>query len=207
MKTTKEEILLTSLKLFAEGGFDGVSTGMIAEKIGITKGALYRHYKNKQEIFDSIVQRMFEMDMERAEEDSVPAEEYDKDPDKYEKTGLKEFCDYVVNQFDFWTKDEFASCLRRMITLEQYKSPEKMKLYQDVIGIGPVKYSADIFSAMIKNKQLNKDAQRMGAWKLAVEFFAPLKLFIQLSDGGAEHDKLRKVLKEITDGFAKRYSA
>ena len=50
MKTTKEDILLTSLHLFAESGFDAVSTGMIAEQLGITKGALYRHYKNKQEI-------------------------------------------------------------------------------------------------------------------------------------------------------------
>ena len=41
MKTTKEDILLTSLKLFAESGFDAVSTGMIAEKLDITKGALY----------------------------------------------------------------------------------------------------------------------------------------------------------------------
>ena len=207
MKTTKEEILLTSLKLFAEGGFDAVSTGMIAEKIGITKGALYRHYKNKQEIFDSIVQRMFEKDAERAREDSVPEEEYAKDPEKFEKTGSREFCDYVVNQFDFWTEDEFASCFRKMITLEQYKSPEKMKLYQDVIGVGPVKYSADIFSEMIKNKQLNKAAKDMGAWKLSLEFFAPLKLLIELADGGEDHDKLKKDLKEITDGFAKRYSS
>ncbi len=207
MKTTKEEILLTSLKLFAEGGFDAVSTGMIAEKIGITKGALYRHYKNKQEIFDSIVQRMFEKDAERAREDSVPEEEYAKDPEKFEKTGFREFCDYVVNQFDFWTEDEFASCFRKMITLEQYKSPEKMKLYQDVIGAGPVKYSADIFSEMIKNKQLNKAAKDMGARRLSLEFFAPLKLLIELADGGEDHDKLKKDLKEITDGFAKRYSS
>ena len=207
MKTTKEDILLTSLKLFAESGFDAVSTGMIAEKLDITKGALYRHYKNKQEIFDSIVQRMFEKDAERAREDSVPGGEYEKDPEKYEEVSLKEFCAYVVNQFDYWTEDEFATCFRRMITIEQYKSPEKMKLYQDVIGRGPVDYSADIFREMIKRGALNKAAEKAGPRNLATELFAPLKLLIELSDGGEDHDKLKKDLKEITDGFTKRYSA
>ncbi len=207
MKTTKEDILLTSLKLFAESGFDAVSTGMIAEKLGITKGALYRHYKNKQEIFDIIVQRMFEKDAERAGEDSVPGEEYGKDPEKYEEVSLKEFCAYVVNQFDYWTEDEFASSFRRMITIEQYKSSEKMKLYQDVIGRGPVDYSADIFREMIKRGVLNKAAKEAGPRKLAIELFAPLKLSMELFDGGEDHNKLKKILKEITDGFAKRYSA
>lgn len=207
MKTTKENILLTSLKLFAESGFDAVSTGMIAEKLGITKGALYRHFKNKQEIFDSIVQRMFEKDLERAEEDSVPGEAYEKDPGQYEKVGFREFCGYAVNQFDYWTEDEFAACFRKMITLEQYKSPEKMKLYQDVIGLGPVEYSADVFREMIKDGALNEAAEKAGPWMLAVEFFAPLKLAIELADGGEDHDKLKKNLKEITDGFEKRYSA
>ena len=40
MKTTKEDILFSSLKLFAERGFEAVSTSMIASEIGITKGAL-----------------------------------------------------------------------------------------------------------------------------------------------------------------------
>ena len=41
--------------LFARDGYEAVSVSMIAGELGITKGALYRHYKNKQDIFDSIV--------------------------------------------------------------------------------------------------------------------------------------------------------
>ena len=40
MKTTKETIIKVSLQLFAERGFDAVSTSMIANQLGITKGAL-----------------------------------------------------------------------------------------------------------------------------------------------------------------------
>lgn len=47
MKTTKETIIKVSLQLFAERGFDAVSTSMIANQLGITKGALYRHFESK----------------------------------------------------------------------------------------------------------------------------------------------------------------
>ena len=116
-------------------------------------------------------------------------------------------CDYVVNQFEYWTKDEFASSFRRMINIEQFKSSEKMKLYQDVIGRGPIDYSEDIFREMIKRGVLNKDAEKTSPRKLAVEFYAPLKLSIDLFDGGGDYNKLKKNLKEITDGFKERYSA
>ena len=57
---------------------------------------------------------------------------------------------FAVNQFDFWTKNEFAVAFRKMLMLEQYKSPEKMKQYQEMICEGPVKYSEDLLSSMIK---------------------------------------------------------
>ncbi len=207
MKTTKEEILKVSLNLFAERGYDAVSTSMIAENLGITKGALYVHFKDKQDIFDSIVQKMFELDKERAEEDRVPAGVYEETPDEYKNTELREFCEYAIKQFDFWTGDEFAVSFRRMITLEQFKSPEKMKLYQDVIAKGPVKYTEDIFGEMLKKGKLSKAAKEMGALKLALELFAPLSLSIQLFDGGEDPKRLRKDLKVIIDGFRKRYTA
>ncbi|TQW73777.1 TetR/AcrR family transcriptional regulator, partial [Clostridioides difficile] len=43
----------------------GVSVSMIAEALGMTKGALYKHYKNKQDIFDCIVERMYQIDNKR----------------------------------------------------------------------------------------------------------------------------------------------
>ena len=58
MKDTKEKILESALKLFAADGYEAVSVSMIAGELGITKGALYRHYKNKRDIFGSILKRM-----------------------------------------------------------------------------------------------------------------------------------------------------
>ena len=66
MSDTKEKILSAALSLFARDGYEAVSVSMIAGELGITKGALYKHYKNKRHIFDSILLRMEEMDYQRA---------------------------------------------------------------------------------------------------------------------------------------------
>ena len=58
MKDTKERILLASLELFAQYGYDATSVSRIAEAVGLTKGALYRHFEDKAAILRAILARM-----------------------------------------------------------------------------------------------------------------------------------------------------
>lgn len=205
MKTTKETIIKVSLQLFAERGFDAVSTSMIANQLGITKGALYRHFESKQAIFDAIWNRMLELDAERAIEDSVPENKYSEDAESYHNVNGHNFCEFVNNQFDFWTENEFACNFRRMITLEQFKTSEMTKLYQDVICAGPVQYTKDIFTELGKQGKLNQAALDMGSEVLAIQLFAPLALVIQLYDGGMSSIVLKEHLGKITKDFEERW--
>ena len=68
MGNRKEEILIVALHLFARDGYEAVSVSQIAGELDMTKGALYRHYKSKRDIFDSIVKRMEQQDSEQARE-------------------------------------------------------------------------------------------------------------------------------------------
>lgn len=205
MKTTKEDILLVSLRLFAERGFDAVSTSMIALELGITKGALYRHFNNKQAIFDGIIEKMFELDEQQANDNKVPAKEYEEDEEGYQNTAFTDLCEFVNEQYIFWTKNDFARLFRRMITIEQFKSPKMNKLYQDVIAAGPVRYTEDLFREMMKNGQLNNEAQNLGTQNLALMLFAPLQLSIQLYDGGENDNDIRANLRSITKDFEMRW--
>lgn len=58
MADTRENILMTALRLFAQDGYEAISVSKIAGEVGMTKGALYKHYKNKRDIFDSIFERV-----------------------------------------------------------------------------------------------------------------------------------------------------
>ncbi|WP_195573985.1 TetR/AcrR family transcriptional regulator [Paenibacillus sp. 1001270B_150601_E10] len=53
----RNEILDVADELFAQKGFDGTSTNDILEKVGIARGTLYYHFKSKEEILDSLIER------------------------------------------------------------------------------------------------------------------------------------------------------
>jgi AcrR family transcriptional regulator len=48
--STRERILDVALELFNEQGYDGTSLRQIAERLGLTKAALYYHFKSKEDI-------------------------------------------------------------------------------------------------------------------------------------------------------------
>lgn len=51
---TRNRIQAVALELFAEHGYDQTSLREIAERLGVTKAALYYHFKSKDEILDSV---------------------------------------------------------------------------------------------------------------------------------------------------------
>jgi TetR/AcrR family acrAB operon transcriptional repressor len=57
---TRERILASAERLFAERGFSGVSMPAIAAAAGITAGAIYKHFQSKEQLFFSIVRRAVE---------------------------------------------------------------------------------------------------------------------------------------------------
>ncbi len=197
MTNTKERILMTALRLFARDGYEAVSVRTIAEALGITKGALYKHYSSKQDIFDHIVERMFQIDAQRAQEHHVPMETYEAAPSQYQDCELCRIRDFTMAQLLFWTEDDFASHFRRMLSLERYRNPEMGKLYSDCITEGPVTYMEDIFREMIA-KGILKEANPK---QLAVEYYAPLYLLIQMWDGAVNKQMLTKLLEEHIHRF------
>src|ERR1700677_1371704 len=56
--STRERILDVALDLFVTQGYDGTSLREIAEQLGVTKAALYYHFKSKQDILMALHYRM-----------------------------------------------------------------------------------------------------------------------------------------------------
>lgn len=54
--STRQKILNVALEVFAENGVRGATMVEIAKRVGITGGALYWYFENKEEIFDAVVQ-------------------------------------------------------------------------------------------------------------------------------------------------------
>ena len=136
MTSTKGKILKTALHLFAQSGFDAVSTSQIADALSITKGALYRHFESKQAIFDAILSKMEQNDKEKSDVNNVPAQSLDKTPNAYQKVSLENVFRFSLEMFRYWTEDDFASSFRKILTIEQYKSEKMRGLYAQYLSSG-----------------------------------------------------------------------
>ena len=181
MGNRKEEILIVALHLFARDGYEAVSVSQIAGELDMTKGALYRHYKSKRDIFDCIVRRMEQQDGEQARENEVPQESIEKTPEEYLNVSLDDFVKYSKSMFEYWTEDNFASSFRKMLTIEQFRSEEMQKLYQQYLVSGPAEYVKDLFKNMeIKNPEEN-----------AVKFYANMFFYYSVYDGATDKAKVK----------------
>jgi AcrR family transcriptional regulator len=52
---TRVRIQQVALEMFAEQGYEQASLRKIADRLGVTQGALYYHFKTKEEILASVV--------------------------------------------------------------------------------------------------------------------------------------------------------
>ena len=189
MGNRKEEILIVALHLFARDGYEAVSVSQIAGELDMTKGALYRHYKSKRDIFDCIVRRMEQQDGEQARENEVPQESIEKTPEEYHNVSLDDFVEYSKSMFEYWTEDDFASSFRKMLTIEQFRSEEMQNLYQQYLVSGPADYVKDLFKNMeIKNTEEN-----------AVKFYENMFFYYSVYDGATDKTKAKCQFEQMMD--------
>ena len=72
-RETREKLLETGRRLFAEKGFAGVSAEEVVATAGLTRGALYHHFYGKAGLFSGVYERM-QQEMATAVEKKVRAE-------------------------------------------------------------------------------------------------------------------------------------
>ena len=189
MSNRKEEILIVALHLFARDGYEAVSVSQIAGELDMTKGALYRHYKSKRDIFDCIVQCMEQQDSEQARQNEVPEESVEKVPEEYQNVSVEDFVGYSKSMFEYWTEDDFASSFRKMLTLEQFRNEEMQNLYQQYLVSGPAEYVKDLFKNMeIKNPE-----------EEAVKFYANMFFYYSVYDGATDKTKAKCQFEYMLD--------
>ncbi len=189
---TKERITEAALELFAHSGYSGTSMSDIAQRLGITKGALYKHYTGKQEILDSIVERMTRTDFERAEEYEMP----ETNDGFAEDLPFEKIRAYIIAQFDYWTKEHFPSDFRKMLTLEQYRDRKLAKLYNDYLAAGPAEYMASIFRKLTDSDE--------SAMEIALDFYGPMFLLYSVYDGAEDKERVVSMLKTHIDRFTEK---
>ncbi|OZM70486.1 TetR family transcriptional regulator [Amycolatopsis antarctica] len=57
---TRTRLLATALRLFSEHGVEGTSLQMIADELGVTKAAVYYHFRAKDEITEAVAEPLLD---------------------------------------------------------------------------------------------------------------------------------------------------
>jgi len=80
MNETREYIIDQAYGLFLSRSYEAVSISEISKAIGLTKGALYHHFHNKEELFMAVIDK------------NVKIDELDFDPENITLMGYIELC-------------------------------------------------------------------------------------------------------------------
>lgn len=57
-EATREQLLGVARELFAAHGYAGVGTELIVTRAGLTRGALYHHFRDKHDLFRAVYERL-----------------------------------------------------------------------------------------------------------------------------------------------------
>ena len=137
---TKQRILDEALTLFSERGYANVFVNDIAEKVGIKAPSLYKHYKNKQAIFDAIIDEMSSKFEQQAQALSINGTNPTADAEVYRSMDEDHLIKLGNDLFAYFLHDSYTKRFRKMLTLEQFKDKDLARVYSEQYFDRPLSY-------------------------------------------------------------------
>lgn len=202
MENTKQRILDEALALFAEKGFANVYVGEIAGRVGIRAPSLYKHYKSKQAIFDAIVEEMHRRFLEQAGLLNIQGDNPDADAAIYQQLPEEALVRLGINLFLYQLHDDYTRRIRKMLTIEQFRSRELADAYMRQYMDDPMGYCA----ILLKQAADQGVLQAGNVEVMALQFYAPFYLLMTVCDRDPEREtEAIRILEEHIRQFNKLY--
>lgn len=199
--TTKDKIIVESLKLFSRKGYDGVSMREIATAVGIKGASIYNHFSGKEEIFNAIFDAMKIRYENAAETMNIPMEENDETIENYvdiDEVGLLKMAEGLLYYF---CKDEFTVMFRKLLISEQHKFPLAAKLLKQYYIDAPIQFQTQLFSGFQESGYMKGyDAEIM-----ALHFYSPIYYILSKNDLGVSYKECLQSVKSHVHGFCLLY--
>ena len=192
-KDTKERILDEALRQFSQKGYDGTNIRELTASLGLVKSSMYKHFKSKEEIWNSLLDRMIAYYNERfgSTENLPPV------PDT-----LDELVAMTMRMVDITVHDERIVMTRKLLSIEQYRDERARQLATKHFLTGLTEMFTYIFDGMMKKGLLRNDDPKM----LAFAYTAPISALIHLCD--REPEKTAEAISQIkafSEHFVRAY--
>lgn len=186
--STKQKYLMKALELFSQRGYEAVSLSQIAEAVGCTKTALYKHFKSKRDLFDALAEMSDRGFSERMEVFQV---DFDKHPEKrqeYAQISVDELVGRTLRLFEHTVFDELPGQFRKLMTIEQFHMPEIAAKYNNRYVESQYSEYEALFRMLMEEGRMKSNDPKL----LAVTFMSPVIIMVGVCD--RQPDKRKEAL-------------
>lgn len=188
---TKERILEESLKLFSNFGYNAVGVEMIAAAVKVTPPSLYKHFKGKREILDTII--------EQAEENynkhSLPIINFTDE--QLKNLTKEEFIKYNMDHVKNIINDNVIKCVRKLLILEQFRNEQIRLMHIEKTYTRTETVIRNLLEGLFRNKHNGKGKPEVTTEHMVNMFYLPIIAMINRCYSQPEYEK--KALKFIED--------
>lgn len=204
--TTKERIVDEALTLFAAKGFRGTTVKDIADAVGIKDASLYKHFKSKKEILNTIVEEAYVHMGNMSDSLGIPSGDGSLEDAAEFFRGINRETIIALGKevFKFYLTDDYMSRFWKLANLEQYNNRDFYELYRRLFTEEGIEYQKNLFAEMI----------RMGAFRegnpevMAYNFYSPIFLLLHRYAGSeGELDEALEIIEKMVGDFYDRYQA
>jgi AcrR family transcriptional regulator len=200
---TKERILDEALTLFSTNGYDGVSIKDIANAVGIKDSSIYKHFKSKYQIFETIIQQMANRMEEIHQKLQVPDARSQNVSLCFGNMTAETLVEISKKLFLFYLKDSVVGRLRRLLTVEQYRNSEIAETYRKIYIDSAIDYQTEVFRQMIVAGTFVEG----DPYLMAIHFHSPILLLLSKYDNMIEkEEEALKILEKHVNHFGRMYS-
>ena len=188
-RDTKERILAKALELFSQNGYERTNIKEIMVSLGLVKSAMYRHFESKEEIWNTLLDRLVAYYEDRfgSPEHLPPVPE-----------SLEELLAMTMRMVNFTVHDETVVMTRKLLTIEQFRDERAKKLATKHFLTGLTEMFIHVFSGMMDKGLLRRNDPEL----LAFSYTAPISVLIHLCD--REPEKTDDALTRI-EAFAQLF--
>ncbi len=191
--STKDKLMDAALDLFSRKGFDATNVDEIAGAIGIKGPNIYKYFKGKEDLFNSLMNRC---------EESYHREMKQRREEMLHIHTAAELKALGMKQIEFTMRNETVRRFRMMCCIEQYRNEALRELatfHQMTFITG---FYREIFSGMIENGDMTGSDPEL----LALEYVAPVSILLQLSDREPERiEEILAMAERHIDHFTETY--
>ena len=189
-RNTQQQIFDAAVDLFHRKGFAGTSIREIARRVGIKESSIYNHFKNKEDIFDRILDDFKQslVSIRPLDSELVNLIEVISPAEMIKLT----FLNYVKNE------DRKYDKIAKIIFMEQYINERAGNFFIKYMVEEPLEYYKKVFSMMVAANKIRDADYTSAVEELHYGFLGLMMEYVHIKiEGQYDKEMMQKMVRHV----------